>query len=54
MKKTTTISKEILVDNILHRSNQKVILHYDLATLYGATVKRVNEPIKEKQKSIFF
>lgn len=49
MKKTTTISKEILVDKILYLRNQKVMLDYDLAILYGTTTKRVNEQVKRNK-----
>lgn len=49
MKKTTTISKEILVDKILYIRNQKVMLDYDLAILYGTTTKRVNEQVKRNK-----
>jgi hypothetical protein len=52
MKKTPTVSKEILVDKILYIRNQKVMLDYDLASLYGTTTKRVNEQVK-RNKDLF-
>ncbi|MFC2109125.1 ORF6N domain-containing protein [Bacteroidota bacterium] len=45
MEKTTTVSKEILVDKFLYISNQKMMLGYDLA-LNCTTSKCVHKQVK--------
>ena len=50
MNKTALILAKKVDSKILVLRDQKVILDVDLATLYGVSVKRLNEQIKRKAK----
>ena len=45
-KKEELISPEQIESRIYDICGQKVILDYDLATIYGVTTKRLNEQVK--------
>lgn len=50
MEKELAITEEVLLSKILHVRNQKVMIDRDLAELYGATTKRLNEQVKRNIK----